>query len=617
MCGIFGIVFKSQRQDLGRILVDAGTRLTYRGYDSVGCATVEGANVKDDKIDLRKDAGTIDEVYKKYNFVKMKGIRGMIQLRWATFGRPSKLNAQPFFGCDTNIVGCTNGNIVNTAQLREKYMAEGHTIRSWNDGEILIHVIEKYYNDSKDMKKAIMLSTKELHGDYAYAVTTTYDNTMYTVKKGSSLYLGVGKDFVCCSSDLPSILPLTRMIVTLNDNEFVEFSWDKYAIYNLTDGSPIKRKPVKSEFDIESATKEGYPHFMLKEIHEQPSRVDMLLKVLEESQFVEKFFERLNEKNGRIHAVYFMGSGSSYNACVTGAYYFNKLAHVPAIPVIAGQFIDLYGNALTDESVIVCVSQSGETKDVINVVNYCKKIEKGTILGMINVLGSTLMLNSDVYLPLACDLEVSVPATKTFMNQIVSLYYLALKLGGERGTVGTRRYEYLMNELRRLPQILETTIKNTDLQCKIIASGLSRYNDCYCLGYGICHGIALEGALKIKEITYGHCEGMYSSEFKHGPLSIIDDGYPVIYVTTPEDTNMIISHMNEVACRKGRVITIAEESTPLRKNSHDYIVVPTSSTMLAPILNVIPLQLIAYYWSVAKGINPDQPRNLSKTLTVD
>lgn len=616
MCGIFGIVFKNQRQDLGRILVDAGRRLTYRGYDSVGCATIEGVNIEDDKIDLRKDTGTIDEVYKKYNFIKMKGIRGMIQLRWATFGRPSKINAQPFFGCDTNIVGCTNGNIVNTAQLREKYMAEGHTIKSWNDGEILVHVIEKHYNDSKDMKKAIMLAAKELHGDYAYVATTIYGNVMHTVKKGSSLYLGVGKDFVCCSSDLPSILPLTKMIVTLNDNEFVEFSWDKYTIYNLTDGSLIKRLPIKSQFDIESATKEGYPHFMLKEIHEQPSRVDMLLKILEESLFVEKFFERLNGKNGK-NNMYLMGSGSSYNACVTGAYFFNKLAHMQTIPVVAGQFIDLYGNTITDDSVIVCVSQSGETKDVINVVNYCKKIEKGTILGMINVLGSTLMLNSDVYLPLACDLEVSVPATKTFMNQIVSLYYLALKLGGERGTVGTRRYEYLMNELRRLPQILETTIKNTDLQCKIIASGLSKYNDCYCLGYGICHGIALEGALKIKEITYGHCEGMYSSEFKHGPLSIVDDGYPVIYVTTPEDTNMIISHMNEVACRKGRVITIAEESTPLRKNSHDYIVVPTSSTMLAPILNVIPLQLIAYYWSVAKGINPDQPRNLSKTLTVD
>ncbi|MFA5772201.1 MAG: glutamine--fructose-6-phosphate transaminase (isomerizing) [Thermoplasmata archaeon] len=616
MCGIFGIVFKSQRQDLGRILIDAGKRLTYRGYDSVGCAAVEGVDIEDDKIDLRKDTGTIDDVSKKYNFAKMKGIRGMIQLRWATFGRPSKLNAQPFFGCDTNIVGCTNGNIVNTAQLREKYMAEGHTIRSWNDGEVLVHAIEKCYNDTRDMKKAIMLSAKELHGDYAYVVTTIYDNTMHTVKKGSSLYLGVGKDFICCSSDLPSILPLTRMIVTLNDNEFVEFTWNKYNIYNLADGSLISRKPVKSQFDIESATKEGYPHFMLKEIHEQPSRVDMLLKVLEESQFVEKFFERLNGKSGR-HNMYLMGSGSSYNACVTGAYYFNKLAHMPAIPVIAGQFIDLYGNALTDESVIVCVSQSGETKDVINVVNYCKKIERGTILGMINVLGSTLMLNSDVYLPLACDLEVSVPATKTFMNQVVSLYYLALKLGGEKGTVGTRRYEYLMSELRKLPQILDNTIRTTELQCKTIASDLARHNDSYCLGYGVCHGIALEGALKIKEITYGHCEGMYSSEFKHGPLSIIDEGYPVIYVTTPEDTNMIISHMNEVSCRNGRVITIAEESSALRKHSHDYIMVPTSSTMLAPILNVIPLQLISYYWSVAKGINPDQPRNLSKTLTVD
>ncbi|MCG2825180.1 MAG: glutamine--fructose-6-phosphate transaminase (isomerizing) [Thermoplasmatales archaeon] len=608
MCGIFGIVFKNKKKNLGRILVDAGKRLVYRGYDSVGAATIDN-----NRIDLRKDVGTIKKVVREYKLRQMTGNRGIIQLRWATFGRPSKLNAQPYSDCSGRFVGAHNGNIVNNSQLRRMLISEGHNLEGWNDGETIVHVIEKCFNKTKDIKKAIMSSAKMLHGDYAYVLMDKQENKTYTVKMGSSLYLGVGRDFICCSSDLPSILPLTRNIVPLKDGEFVEFTPEDYKIFNIETGAEIKRNAEKSELNIESASKGGFKHYMLKEIYEQPETVRTLLKVMDESEFIDKFLEYIEEAD----QVYLVGSGSSYNACVCGAYYFNKIAHIPVTPVIAGSFVDSFGNAITEKSVIICVSQSGETKDVINVVNYCRKTEKGKILGVLNVLGSTLMLSSEAYLPLACDLEVSVPATKTFLNQVVLLLYLALQIGGRKNTLSKRKINEIKREVEKLPELLSKTIKITKKECEKLSKKLVDVADIYCLGYGLCHGITLEGALKIKEITYAHCEGMYSSEFKHGPLAIINEKYPVIYVTIPEDAHMIISHMNEVACRGGNVITIAEECKSLRENSTNYIPVPTTSALIAPILNIIPLQLLAYYWSINKGINPDFPRNLSKTLTVD
>ena len=608
MCGIFGIVFKDRKKNLGSVLIDAGKRLVYRGYDSVGAATIDNS-----RIDLRKDVGTIKKVAREYKLRSMTGNMGIIQLRWATFGRPSKLNAQPYSDCSGRFVGAHNGNIVNNAQLRRMLINEGHAVEGWNDGETLVHIVEKCFNKTKDIKKAIMGSAKMLHGDYACVLMDKQENKTYTVKMGSSLYLGVGRDFICCSSDLPSILPFTRNIVTLKDGEFVEFTPEDYKIFNIETGAEIKRKDEKSDLNIESASKGGFKHYMLKEIYEQPETVKTLLKMMDESEFIDRFLGYVEEAD----QVYLVGSGSSYNACVSGAYYFNKIAHIPVTPVIAGSFVDSFGNAITEKSAIICVSQSGETKDVINVVNYCRKTEKGKILAVLNVLGSTLMLSSEAYLPLACNLEVSVPATKTFLNQVVLLLYLALRIGERKNTLSKRKINDIKREVEKLPELLNKTIKITKKECEKLAKKLVDVEDIYCLGYGLCYGITLEGALKIKEITYAHCEGMYSSEFKHGPLAIINENYPVIYATMPEDAHMIISHMNEVSCRGGRVITIAEECKSLRENSTDYIPVPTTTSLIAPILNIVPLQLLAYYWSVNKGINPDFPRNLSKTLTVD
>jgi len=612
MCGIFGIAFPDHREGLGTLLYEAGQRLTYRGYDSVGCATIS-----DGGIDLRKDRGKIHEVCERYNFHEMSGIRGILQLRWATFGAPSHRNAQPHLDCSGDIVGAHNGNIVNTISLREQYKREGHDVKGQNDGEIVVHTVEKYLlgqpDDRRDWNEAIIKANQDLQGDYAYVIMDNRKNELYCAKKGSSLYLGVGEDFVCCSSDLPSILPLTQNIVLLKDNEFVRFDPYSFQVYDMITGEEIPRQAKNINLTPENASKGEYPYFMIKEIHEQPTAVREMLHVLYASEFVDPFLDHFD----KARTIFFIGAGSSYNACVSGAYFFNKLARVPVVPVIAGQFLEMYGNTLTEDTLLVCVSQSGETKDLINIVNYAKNTGLGKVLGILNVLGSTLMNRSDAYLPLVCNLEISVPATKTYINQVALFYFLALRMAERTKALPEQDILGEHDTLKRLPELVQETIEQTDEISRRLATDLHEVDDIYSLGYGVCHGAALEGALKIKEVTYSHCEGMYSAEFKHGPLSIVERDYPVIYNAVPENSEMIISHINEVSCRHGKVIVVSEKCEQLLKEANIFIEVPQSNHILGSILHVIPLQLLAYYWAVAKGFNPDEPRNLSKTLTVD
>jgi glucosamine--fructose-6-phosphate aminotransferase (isomerizing) len=540
---------------------------------------------------------------------EMEGTRGIVQLRWATFGVASVANSQPHFDCDGDLVGAHNGNIINTLQLQEEYRSQGHAIRGENDGEMVVHVLEKHFDAAGDMEKAILQSAKVLKGDYACVITGRHENRMFTVKMGSSLYLGVGDDFICCSSDLPSILEFTRRVVPLYDGEFVTFTPREFQIKDIHSGVEIPREVTESPLTIEAAHKGGFPHFMLKEIHDQADKAGALISFLKETPTADDFVRHLD----KTRTLYLVGSGTSYHACLTGAYFMNKIAGRAAVPVLAGSFIESYGRCVREEDALVLVSQSGETKDIINVLNYCERIGKGNILSLVNVIGSTLMLRSQAYLPLVCDVEVSVPATKTFMNQLILMYYLAVKLAERQGI----RKRYFSDRLHALPRLLGDCIAAVDEPCRALAESLAAEEDMYCLGFGINHGIALEGALKIKEVTYHHCEGMYSSEFKHGPLSIVRAGYPVIFVTVPEDAHMVISHINEVGCREGRIIVISRDDESLRKIARDFIPVPDADYILSPFLDTVPLQLLAYHIGVMKGIDPDFPRNISKTLTVD
>ncbi|HEU67860.1 MAG TPA: glutamine--fructose-6-phosphate transaminase (isomerizing) [Candidatus Acetothermia bacterium] len=596
MCGIFGIVTSGEK-DLGPVLIEAGWRLSYRGYDSVGCATLHA----DGTVDLRKDVGRIEDVARRLAFHEMRGTRGIVQLRWATFGAPSQANAQPHLDSDGDLVGAHNGNVVNNVELREAFIAQGMVVRSTNDGETCVHAVERYVDQGYSMLDAIRRAYRDLEGDYAFVIGRVGEERLYALKKGSGLVAGIADGEACVSSDLPSILPLTRRIVRVEDGEIVILEPGRIELRRAADGARIDRDPEVIAETVEEAQKGGFPHFMLKEIHEQPQRAGEMLHLYEASPHVAPLVERMRSARN----LYLVGCGTSYHACLLGAVYIARLSGRPAIPVLGPQFVPQNLPAVGPGDVGVFVSQSGETKDVLLALEAARSrgLEP---LALVNVIGSTLMRESRAYLPLACGYEVSVPATKTFMNQALAFLYLALRMGGHSTAA-----------LRQIPELIERTISATEGQIETLEGDLAGRDDLYCLGYGLTYPIALEGALKMKEVTYAHCEGMLSTEFKHGPLSAVTEGYPVIFVSGPEDVARIVSGVNEVTCRGGRAIAIGEEEPRLRANAHDLIVLPQAGPLLNPLLAVVPLQLLAYRMSVARGLDPDHPRNLSKTLTVD
>ncbi len=474
-------------------------------------------------------------------------------------------------------------------------------MRSENDGETCVHAVERYLNRGYEFIDAIRLAYGDLEGDYAFVIGRANDDKLYAFKKGSGMVVGIGEGFTCVSSDLPSILPLTRTVIRPQDGEIVTLWADRVEIRSVKDGKVIDRQPEVVTETMDAVQKGGYPHFMLKEIHEQAQVARELLHLLEASGEVEAVIEKI--KNAR--HLYFIGCGTSYHAASLGAVYFAQLAGRAAIPVLAPQFIAQYAPTVNHEDVGIFVSQSGETKDVLNALEAAEK--RGmTCLGLANVVGSTLTKATSFCLPLCCGYEISVPATKTFTNQVITFLFLAYRLAGR----DTR-------DLERIPELMEQTLPMVAPQVEALANEINAWNDMYCLGYGTTYPIALEGALKLKEVTYAHCEGMLSTEFKHGPLSAVSKGYPIIFVAGPNDVPLIISGINEVKVRGARAIVIGEEDARLRANGDDLIVIPRSDAQISALLAVLPLQLLAYHMSVLRGYDPDFPRNLSKTLTVD
>jgi glucosamine--fructose-6-phosphate aminotransferase (isomerizing) len=595
MCGIFGIVTHDE-QLLGPLLIEAARRLTYRGYDSVGAATLQGS-----KIDLRKDTGRVDQVAEKYRLGEMRGSRGIVQLRWATFGEPSQVNSQPHLDSDGDLVGAHNGNVVNNYELRQQFIAEGMTVRSQNDGETCVHAVERYINKGYDFIDAIRLAYGDLQGDYAFVIGRTDDDKLYAFKKGSGLVVGIGEEFTCVSSDLPSILPLTRSVIHINDGEIITLWFDHIELRSVADGSLLTREKETILESMDAVQKGGYPHFMLKEIHEQGQVGRELLHMLEGSRDIPSVLQRLAAARN----LYFIGCGTSYHACLAGAVYFSQLAGRAVIPVLAPQFIPQYGRSLSHEDAGIFVSQSGETKDVLNALQLAES--RGmTCFGMANVIGSTLTKETVCNLPLCCGYEISVPATKTFTNQVLTFLYLAVRMAGQDPAV-----------LFQVPELVDSTLQSVGPQIEAIAPQINAWNDLYCLGYGATYPIALEGALKLKEITYAHCEGMLSTEFKHGPLSAVTEGFPILFVAPADQVPLIVSGINEVTCRGARAIAIGQQDDRLKANANVLITLPDASPEISALLAVLPLQLLSYHMSVGRGFDPDFPRNLSKTLTVD
>lgn len=596
MCGIFGIVTTKQ-QPLGSILIEAGERLAYRGYDSVGCATLH----EDGNIDLRKDVGKIGPVSQALRLQEMQGRRGIIQLRWATFGEPSQVNAQPHLDSDGDLVGAHNGNVVNNVELRQSFKDEGMQVRSTNDGETCVHAVERYVDRGYSLADAMRFAYHDLAGDYAFVIGQSGQDHLCAIKKGSGLVVGLAEGATCISSDLPSILPLTRRYIPIQDGEIVCLWADHVEIRRVSDGELVERSPEVFTESMEAAQKGGYLHFMLKEIYEQPRRAGELIHLLENSPVVLPMVERMaNARN-----LYLVGCGSSYHACMLGSIYLSWLAGRPATPVLAPQFSAHFGPTLGAGDVAVFVSQSGETKDVLDAEVTARRKGAHT-LSLVNVIGSTLSKVTERYLPIACGYEISVAASKTFTNQAIALLYLALQMGN----VPTA-------SISRLPELLNVTLDQfggTDCE---LGEKLLNWSDMYCLGYGATYPISLETALKFKQITYTHCEGMLSTEFKHGSLAAVQPGYPVLFVAGPEDTHRMISSINEVTCRGGLAVVLGEENPGLRANASCMISLPQAGPLLSPLAAMLPLQLLAYRLSVARGIDPDYPRNLTKSYTVD
>ncbi|HKJ26212.1 MAG TPA: SIS domain-containing protein, partial [Anaerolineales bacterium] len=447
MCGIFGIITRNERT-LGPTMIEAGRMLSYRGYDSVGCATIN----QNGKIDLRKDVGKVDQVADKYNFAEMAGKRGILQLRWATFGAPSQANSQPHLDSDGGMVGAHNGNVVNNVELREQFIAEGMTVRSANDGESCVHAVERYAKQGYDMVESIRRAYNDLQGDYSFVIGKADEDVLYAIKKGSGLVAGLAEDATVISSDLPSILPLTRRIIRIEDGEIVIMRPDGVELRSVEDGSLIEREVEEVTESMEAARKGSYPHFMLKEIHEQPGVARELLHMLDSSSEVDKIVEKMKAAD----TVYLVACGTSYHAAMIGSVYFSRLAGKATVPVLAPQFIAQYAPAVGPNDIGMFVSQSGETKDVLNAIEAAE--EKGMgVLGLVNVIGSTLMRVSEYHVPLVCGYEISVPATKTFTNQVIAFLYLAMRMGGHDTEV-----------LANLPDLMEETIQLTDPQVKAL-----------------------------------------------------------------------------------------------------------------------------------------------------
>jgi len=598
MCGIFAIVFNRSRSDLGSILYKAATRLLYRGYDSVGFATLDAQ----DKVDLRKDKGKLDDVNRELHLSQMQGVRGMVQLRWATFGAPSKKNSQPHRGCRGKMISAHNGNIVNTTELIDDLTAKGHLFQGDNDGEALCHRVEESRETTATLEEAVREGHRFIQGHYSAVFAEEGDPRMVAVKAGSSLFLGQGDGFVCISSDLPSILEFTRTYVPLKDGEMVIFDSQSFSLRSLQGGEPILRPLQTYTEEITVAEKGAFPHFMLKEIHDQPEGA----LELQRFAFSSKEYRQRAQRLLKHPRIFLIGSGSSYHAALMGEYALKNTLGLDVNACVAGEFIGRYGAVLKPEDGFLFISQSGETKDLLLVVDFVEKRGLKNLYSLVNVTGSTLHTRLPERFPILSHQEVGVAATKTFFNQALTFLILAEAAGAPiRGSI-----ESLHDLLKEQLRIFSESVPP-------LARSLTSARALFFLGYGVSHPAVLEAALKVKELAYTPSEGFFSSEFKHGPLAMIEEGQPVFFLSTLGDKELTVAHINEIKVRGGIIHTVSPEDSLLRKNSHALYPLETEDPLLVPLMGVLFFQLLAYHMAVAAGENPDTPRNLSKSITVD
>ncbi len=593
VCGIVGCILKDNKA--APVLLDCVQRLEYRGYDSVGIATYSSSGIK-----IKKDKGKIDDVSKDLHLEELPGEIGIGHVRWATHGLPTQINAHPHTDCEGKIAVVHNGIIENYKELKDQLQREGHLFKSQTDTEVIPHLIEKYSKEGADLEDAINKAINKLHGSYAFAVISVDEpNKIMGVRKESPLILGLGDGEYFLASDAPAILQHTRRIIYLADHETFSIDSDGITVKNR-EGQVVDKKVETIKWTPEMAQKGGYPHFMLKEIHEQPEAVkNTLFEVSDIEKVVSSFpkFKRIT----------FVACGTSYHASMVGKYLFEGILGLPTDVILASEF-EFAAEALDPESLVIFISQSGETADTLKALKLANK--KAETLAIVNVLGSTATREADHVIFTRAGPEIGVAATKTYISQLTCIYLLAACMSGNKE---------LLEELQNIPGYMKEVLSYEE-EIKDMAGKYKDAQDFFFIGRGYSYPTAMEGALKLKEITYIHGEGYAAGELKHGPLALIDDDVPVVAVVPPgESHDRTLSNVEEVKARGANIIALgAIDDDVLEFEAHDMIKFPPKiKEMISPLIYVVPLQLLSYHISVKRGIDPDKPKNLAKCVTVE
>ena len=606
MCGIVGYIGK---QKAVPILINGLSKLEYRGYDSAGIATIEK-----NKILVTKDKGRVKNLETLFENLQTTSTSGIAHTRWATHGKPSRINSHPHCDNSSKISVVHNGIIENYDDIKKFLMDNGYKFISDTDTEVIPNLISYYYNTSNDLLQAISLACKDLLGSYAIEVLCSdYPDRIIVAKKDSPLVIGTSEDANYIASDIPAILSYTKNFYLLEDNEIAEIYSDKVFFYNINLENINKKLEVIS-WDASSIEKNGFEDFMLKEIHEQPKSIRETIgfklskeKIeLENINFTKDFLQNINK-------IYIVACGTAMHAGLAVKPTLENLCKIPVEVDVASEF--RYKNPLIDEKTLsIFISQSGETADTISALKLAK--EKGsTTLAISNVIGSSITRESDMYIYTHAGPEIAVASTKAYTAQVVLLNILAIYFAEILETTDTKLIKELKRDLLDLPNKVQEILENCS---KIfdIAKDVYKKDDMFFLGRGIDYPVAMEGSLKLKEISYIHSEAYAAGELKHGPIALIDEDFPVISLITDETlAHKTISNIQEVISRGAKTIVVTNMTLD---KSFDYVVkVPKTNKYLTPILSVVPLQLLSYYISKEKGLDVDKPRNLAKSVTVE
>ncbi len=607
MCGI--VAYKG-KLDAREVIIDGLEKLEYRGYDSAGIAVAN-----DKGIDFEKRAGKLINLEKALEANPIEGHIGIGHIRWATHGAATDINSHPHLSNNGKIAVVHNGIIENYRQLKNELEKEGYTFKSSTDTEVIAVLIEKYYQG--DILKACEIVKEKLVGSFACGIIAADEpDRLIGMRVESPLVFGVMEDGFLMASDIPSLLKYTRDVIYLENGDLVDINGDSYAIYD-ENNSEVSREIKTIEWSVDAASKDGYDHFMIKEINEEGSAIDELLRINVKDNrvdFEENSFDK--EEIADINKIYIVACGTAYHAGLVGKYAFEKIAKIPVICDIASEF--RYNDPFIDENtLVILISQSGETADSLKALRLSKEKNAKTLL-ITNTLASSMDREALKSIYCYAGPEIAVASTKSYITQVVNLYLLALDFSLKLGGIDLSSYENILRELKTLPKKVDELVKN-DESIKEFAHEIKDSKSLFYIGRSLDYATSIEAALKLKEVSYIHTEAFAAGELKHGTISLIEEGTPVIAIMTQGNLlDKTLSNVEEVKSRGAKVFSItSKDDLRIRKVSEKTLILPETIDILYPILSVIPTQLMAYYTSIAKGIDVDKPRNLAKSVTVE